>query len=342
MCKVKWIQNVFLCFSILQPFIKYFISLISGLKDRLSDHTLTSTYTIGSDIKAYHFPELSKFYDLVTILHSYNKVNSTSDALKARDFNYITKNIDTLISMGVPASKIVLGLPYDSPKFITTLSTSESRFSELVDYNTICRLLSSNNGKNWHKSFDSDAGLAIAQSKQYLNDEIYSIVFESSRSIANKLRFAMKQGLSGAMTDLIHKDDIHGKCEGFDSDIWSDFKPVYGWEIPERNDSTLPLLKSINEAIEVTLDEMHKDELVETNSDNLTKVVYTFLFIVLVLISVIFLMFKWKKLRVPITFCTCAHCFRAKTINYHYYSSSADPNIQFKENTENKVENSNT
>lgn len=264
----------------------------------------------------------------MSIVHTYNKVNSTNDALNARSIKYITDDIEALISMGVSPKKLIIALPFDSPKFVTTLSTSEIQFNETIDYNQICRLLSSGKGKKWQKSFDDNTGLAIAQNKEYQNDEIYSVVFESSRSIVNKLRKAIKYELAGAISDLLHKDDVHGKC-GSETDTWKDFKPVYGilLEFPERNSTSFPLIKTINEAIALTLDEINQENYLNNDEfSNMPKIVLTLVVIIIVLIVFIILFIKWKKLRFPITFCSCAQCFRAKTLNYNFYMDSSNEN----------------
>lgn len=87
-------------------------------------------------------------------------------------------------------------------------------------------------------------------------------VIDSSRSIANKVRFAMKRGLTGVAMDFLDFDDVFGKC-GIDNDTFEDFKPIEGvtLKFPKRTDPTFLLLRTVNEAIDVTMDEI-KQELI--------------------------------------------------------------------------------
>lgn len=72
------------------------------------------------------------------------------------------------------------------------------------------------------------------------------------------------------------EDDIRGKC-GVDADTWDDFKVADGvvLNIPKRNESTFPLLKTINEAITLTLDEMQQQTnlMNNTNVSHLSRIV---------------------------------------------------------------------
>lgn len=53
------------------------------------------------------------------------------------------------------------------------------------------------------------------------------------------------------MISSLHHDDVHGKC-GFETYTWKDFENTNVF-IPKRNESTFPLLRTINEAIAITL-----------------------------------------------------------------------------------------
>lgn len=103
------------------------------------------------------------------------------------------------------------------------------------------------------------------------------VILESSRSIANKVRFAVKRGLAGVAAVHMQFDDYLGVCAKND-DTFVDFQPAESaiLNIPQRNDSTFPLLCTINEAIDLTLDEINlsvndQKEVKETENETETK-----------------------------------------------------------------------
>lgn len=184
----------------------------------------------------------------------------------AYSFSKFTENFDDLLRIfnthqQIERYKIVVGFDFDGPEFIT--SNDATKLNGFVDYNTICGLLST---ENWQNSIDDKSGVAIAKCKTNERNEEISIVFESSRFIANAIKYAMNRNFGGAMTGLLQKDCVRGKCD-FDANTWADFKPAAGinLNIPQRNDSTFPLLKTINEAIEVTLDESYQQEFIDAH-----------------------------------------------------------------------------
>lgn len=262
--KFKRILSLFLFphfTSLFEPFAKNFVSLIKELKENLRDRLLTSTYSVGNNINEYRFLELSNHYDLIAILHYFNLPNSVDNGLKARNMSYIEEHIDTLLKDGVQPSKLLLRLPFDSPVIITMPDNDLSKYNRSVDYNTICDLLSRKNGTKWQKSFNDAVGLAVAWNKNAKEGEENAIVFECSRSVANKLRYALKRGLGGVVTGLLNEDDVLGEC-GFEADTWEDFKPKEGviLNFPKRNKtSKFALINTLNEAVEVVLDEIRQD-----------------------------------------------------------------------------------
>lgn len=237
-------------------FIAKLKSLFKGLKSKLreSNRLFTSSCEIlpDSDIDNINESGIFKVPDFIALFNSYSNVKNERDAINARSFTNVTEYIDDLFRIfnshdEIEQYKIIIGFPLDSPEFIT--KENESKLSRFVDYNTICGLLST---ENWQKSFDDECGLAIAKSQTNEHGENTLIVFESSRSIANKMNYAMSRSLGGAMISLLHKDDIDGKC-GFEADTWTDFKPKNGKtiNIPKRNDSRLTLLRTINESYKI-------------------------------------------------------------------------------------------
>lgn len=205
-----------------------------------------------------------KIPDFSAIFHLYPHLKDTKEALKAYSFSNLTESFDDLLRIDTHLQteryKIVVGFEFDAPEFIT--SNDDTKFNGFVDYNTICGLLSN---ENWQKSFDGESGLAIAKCKKDEEGEEISIVFESSRSIVNAMKYALSRDFGGAMTGLLQKDNVQGK--GFDADTWDDFEPGAGIQlnIPQRNDPTFSLLKTINDAIDVTLDESYQQEFLDAH-----------------------------------------------------------------------------
>lgn len=150
----------------------------------------------------------------MTFWHTYSYVTGVQSALKSRNISVIENYVSLLQQKGVPSNKILIFLPSISPKFRTTPSNVNSnKYDGDVNYNVICDLLLNQNGQNWQKSFNNEADLAIAQSHNGTTNTRHEIVFETSRSMANKVRFVLKHQLAGVMTNALHHDDTQGKFE---------------------------------------------------------------------------------------------------------------------------------
>jgi len=75
--------------------------------------------------------------------------------------------------------------------------------------------------------------------------------------VANQMRFMVRRNLAGTVAVTIDRDDFSGNCP-LESDTFEDFLTDEGvsLDFPERNETTFPLLRTINEAITVSLDEL--------------------------------------------------------------------------------------
>lgn len=237
------------------------MKLLNDLQRKLNEtsHLLTSSYIVGngSDISESDFPALIDACDFVAIFHGYLNVNNAFDAYKARQkalieefFDNILKNINSM------SHKILIGLPFASPECVLN---PKAFLYKMIGYNVVCDIITKRNNSRLDRDFKPiDLAYTLQfDSKTKINSEI---VFECSRSIANKIRFAMKRRLGGTMISSLHDDDVDGKC-GFEVDTWHDFKSskTVTLHIPVRNNTTFTLLRTINEAINVTLDEIQQD-----------------------------------------------------------------------------------
>lgn len=172
------------------------------------------------------------------------------------------KQVDDIIKLGVSPSKIIM-------EFNTkTLSDRLGQFKLMnldsfmdslkvfLKYNEICDLLSNN--KIISKVYDPNIEQMVASYIDAAN-EMHTIQFESTRTLANKTRRAIKRNLGGVSITSIDADDSKGKCK-IEHDTFDDFKinSMFEVNIPMRRDATFPLLRTINQAIVLTLEEMEQ------------------------------------------------------------------------------------
>lgn len=200
---------------------------------------------------------------------AWDKRITANAPLNDQGANNIKFTIDYLIKLGASPSKIVMGIPFYGRTFITKhkgnfedasndvgfqgIYTRENGF---MGYNEICQLVS-NKSSGWTLNWNSERNQALARFKDEETDETRVVVFDSTRSVANKMRYAMQRGLGGAMVWSIDTDDFLGDCST-DIDTFADFKPGPGitLTIPKRYNANYPLLRTVNEGIVIALDEI--------------------------------------------------------------------------------------
>lgn len=210
--------------------------------------SLPATNNFYNNYKNHDFRRLAKAVDFINFIQNrFYVIKSLEENL--RDANFVEINVKKFMALGVPASKTVIGVSFKGATFDANF------IQNLIGYNEICRHLLNNEASEWERSYLSSSELAILKN----HHGNHTIVFESSRSIANKMRFAMKRGLAGIITASIIRDDYEGGCVE-DEDTFVDFQPEgITLNIPQRvGDRSFPLIRTINEAINVTLDEMRQ------------------------------------------------------------------------------------
>lgn len=98
------------------------------------------------------------------------------------------------------------------------------------------------------------------------------VSYDSPRSIANKVRYAIQKGLGGVMVWSVDTDDFNGDCdEALNADRFSDFRtqPKVKLNFPKlASKTTYPLLRTLNDAIVLTLDETAQENDVEKDKEN--------------------------------------------------------------------------
>lgn len=265
--------------------------LAKELKESFQPHNLLLTSAFGASKKvideAYDVPALSKYLDFMHIMcydygGAWDRHITANAPLKGQGNLNVEYTIDYLIKLGAAPTKIVMGLPFYGRTFVTKLNgdfgdesnemgfqgpyTKENGF---MGYNEICSLLAEKSS-GWKKTFNSEFSEVIATHRDEKTNETRVAVFDSSRSIANKMKFAMSRNLAGAMVWSIDTDDFRGDCD-LDDDTFADFKPLPGvtLNITKRYHANFPLLRTINEATVVALDEIAQEaQLPDKDKDN--------------------------------------------------------------------------
>lgn len=202
--------------------------------------------------------------------------------LRSQNELNVETSINYLIKLGAPPSKIVLGLPFYGRTFTTQLEGNFedpsgdhgfqgnfTRENGFMGFNEIC-LLTSRASTPWQSSWSSDLNQAVIKHKNDFNGETRVVVYDSSRSIANKVRFAVQKNLAGSMVWSIDTDDFLGDCD-VEGDTFADFKSNRGikFDFPKRFNHNYPLLRTINEATVLALSELEQEnEIKEQDKEN--------------------------------------------------------------------------
>lgn len=251
------------------------LSLLKELKNTFEHRNLILTATFIVENKkfahAINVQAWSKYFDFVHIMTKYNYIETwpgsyrVQDVMKTRSLDNLKDVIDSLISLGVPADKIVIGIQFIGLSFhsILDLPPTYAAFRRSMSYNDVCNLLTSNDQKTkWDKFYDDEFGVTIAKDETkswrgILNNIPFIrprdvIVFESGRSIANKIKFALNRKLAGAMAFPIDMDDYRGNC-GLDEDAFIDYNLGGTLNIPNHHNISQPLLKTISFAFGIAL-----------------------------------------------------------------------------------------
>lgn len=268
-----------------------FVSLVKELRDSFRPYKLLLTSAFGASKKVidegYDIPQLSKYLDYLHIMcydygGAWDKRITANAPLQNNNNLDVETSIKYLIKLGASPSKIVLGLPFYGRTFITPhegnfgdasndngFQGNFTRENGFMGYNEIC-LLSSRASTPWHSSWNGELNQAVIKHKNDFNSETRVVVYDSSRSIANKVRFAMQKKLAGSMVWSIDTDDFLGDCD-FEGETFADFKSNRGitFNFPKRFNQNYPLLRTINEATVLALSEIEQEnEINEKDKEN--------------------------------------------------------------------------
>lgn len=170
--------------------------------------------------------------------------------------NNIESRVNYFLSQGVPAEKLILGIPFYGRTFITDnegnigdVTKDNSGFpgpyfreNAFLGYNEICRLQQIH---TWDVSFDLRASQAIGKFKE---DGVTKVTtFDTPRSVANKVKFMMEKNLGGVWNWFVDSDDFRGNCKA-DLTTFADFSQAVK---EPRKEHDYPLLRTINEALQL-------------------------------------------------------------------------------------------
>lgn len=230
------------------------VSFVTDFKKLLDRGDLMFTLTINltekinyADYATYNISKLAESSEFINFVFDYKRIpenNTIGDALKSFHLESTQDRIADLMASGVSKTKIVLGLHFTAPGFIIASNGTRrnAQFYQAYGYRSI-----SEAQFLFPLKWDTSIGVN--------NESSMNVIVESSRSIANKVRYAVVTGLAGVAPIYISFDEFYGLCN-IDKDTFIDFETDLSLSFTEimtkRKDRTFPLLHTINEAIVFT------------------------------------------------------------------------------------------
>lgn len=218
-----------------QPFAnERFAKYAAALRDKFQSQNLSLTTmfikTKFGPSQPHDLLALSKYFDFILISPNY---------------------IEGLIRLGVPSSKIVMKMEFMGRGQIHPDSKRKT-----LGYNEVCKVLSDDGASKWVKHYDHEVKAKIAKRDNGPGKQMDIIIFPSSRTIANEMRYVVRRDLAGALAYTLNVDDYLGKC-GMDDDTFQDFQTMINDKenIPSKHNTTFPLLRTINDAIDKAFNE---------------------------------------------------------------------------------------
>lgn len=260
-----------------------FALLVKELKEEYSKYGLILTSAIGAAKgtidSAYDIPTLSKYLDFLHVMcydygGAWDRRVSANAPLTADGVLSIEYTVNYLMQLGAPAEKIVVGLPFYGRTFVSELDgmlgdaadstgfkgpfTNENGF---MGYNEICIALK-NSSFEWITEWHEPSAEMVARYRDSASGKSHAITYDTQRSIANKVRYIHRTDLAGAMIWSIDTDDFKGDCSE-DEDTYKDFGSYPGIQlsIPNPPRGRFPLLKTVNEAFNLAIEETKLEKL---------------------------------------------------------------------------------
>lgn len=190
-----------------------------------------------------------------------NKVGYAAPLDGAGQIN-VKKRVDFFTVEGVPASKMVIGIPFYGRTFISENEGDIGMPSEwsfagpfykeigFLGYNEFCHMQKE---QKFETRYDVRASQGL--SKFVKDGKTHVVTYDTPRTVANKMKFVVDKKLAGAWVWFVSGDDLHGECEP-DATRFADYPPDL---LPTQTSTPrdFPLLRTINEALEILLPGIH-------------------------------------------------------------------------------------
>jgi len=216
----------------------------------------TSDWIVRS---AYDLEEIAKHVDAINMMtfdysSSWEKIIGYPAALSTSlQDDDIEAAVNFFIDQKVPQNKLIVGIILQAQTFKTHTDgyigdeCEQGGFpgpimenSVYVGYNEICRMQSQ---KQWTYEFDKVASQMIGRFKE--NETTHVAIYDTPRSVANKVKYAMEKGLLGVWAWSIDTDDFRGECS-IDTTTYDDF----GGSRPKLSTiKEFPLLRTMNDVM---------------------------------------------------------------------------------------------
>lgn len=181
-------------------------------------------------VQALDYAAIQKYVDFIqfSVEQIHPNSNITVDPQTETSISVLNYTTDTLMALGVNRMKIIIG--------IKTFCGFEKDITTLDNACITCR-----RNRNW-KQIPSCVKIPDKISKIKKQCE-----FEPARSIANQIRFLMKQDIAGVMVYAINFYDYFLSPQ-LPIDTFEDFKPATGitLNIPQNNNEQYPLLQTVH------------------------------------------------------------------------------------------------
>lgn len=240
-----------------------FVLLLKDIKKvyQKKNLNLTALVRVQDDVveKAYDLPNISKHVDRIMMmdfdLAGYwdGKVGFPA-AIRGEAAYTLESRVNFFISSGVPAEKIILGVPFFGRTFMSPTAgnvgdPSQDGFAGpffqekgFLGYNEFCHMRKT---KTWDLSYDETASQAIGKNKEGSLTNV--VIYDSPRVLVNKVKFVADKKLSGVWTWFVDSDDFRGDCEP-ETTTFADFPNA---RVPARKEKDFPLLRTINDAMAI-------------------------------------------------------------------------------------------
>lgn len=268
-----------------------FVALVKELRAEFQPHGLLLTSAIGAApsviAAAYDVRTLSLHLDYMHVMcydygGAWDRRVTENAPLHGAGALSVQTTIDLLVALGASPAKLVLGVPFYGRTFVTTSAEGEGRLGAaasdvgfrgpytkengFLGYNEVCSMLAnatSDSASAWHNEYNADTQQALARWHNATSDAWHAVTYDAPRSVATKARYAVRQRLAGVMVWSVDTDDFLGDCplDGDDAnaafaDVFADFRTKH----TRRNYVNFPMLRTLNDALMVALDELHEEQ----------------------------------------------------------------------------------